>query len=144
MEFTVQVENGELAAALGSINAWDGKTRLAVEAALKKGTDRILRQARQRAAVRTGAMKKSLKQSFSATKLEGRVYSNKPYAHLVEYGAKAASVRPKRKKALRFSNGDFSMKANIPRRDPKPFMKPAYDYCAPDIIKEIKKAVGKK
>lgn len=144
MEFTVNVDSGELSKALGSIKVWDGKTRLAVEAALKKGTDNIHRQAKQRAAVRTGAMKRTLKKSFSTSKLEGRVFSNKPYAHLVEYGAKAAHVRPKKKKALRFPSGDFSMKAEIPKRNPKPFMRPAYDYCEPDIIKDVKKAVGMK
>ena len=73
MEFRVAASNEELSKCIKQISAWDGKTRLAVEDALRKGTKAVQRQAIQRVAVRTKRLKKSIKQGFSTTKLEGRV-----------------------------------------------------------------------
>ena len=104
--FTVKVPEGELSKAIRQISsAWDGKTRLRVEAALKRGTNAVYREARQRVPVRSGKLKKSIRQRFSTVKLEGQVFSNQPYAHLVEFGSRAHTVRPKKKKALRFFKG---------------------------------------
>ena len=147
MEFIVKVENKDLAKALNSISAWDGKARLRVEDALKKGTRAIRSQAYQRAAKKSGALKKSIKCGFSTTKLEGRVYTNLPYAHQVEYGTRQYKIAPKKKKALKFSvdgTNVFAKKVIRPKREGKPFMKPAYDYVAPDIIKNVRRAVTKK
>ena len=71
MEFTVKVENKDLTKALNSISAWMAKQDF-VEDALKKGTRAIRSQAYQRAAKKSGALKKSIKCGFSTTKLEGR------------------------------------------------------------------------
>jgi len=87
--FTVKVPEGELSKAIRQISAWDGKTRLRVEAVLKNGPNAVAREARQRVPVRSGKLKKSIKTRFSTVKLEGQVYSNVPYAHLVEFGSRA-------------------------------------------------------
>ena len=120
--FTVKVPEGELSKAIRQISAWDGKTRLRVEAALKRGTQAVYREARQRVPVRTGKLKKSIKTRFSTVKLEGQVYSHVPYAHLVEFGSRAHTVKPKKKKALRFFRGD-PMLQTVPDSAPvgKPF-----------------------
>ena len=60
--FTVKVPEGELSKAIRQISAWDGKTRLRVEAALKRGTNAVYREARQRVPVRSGKLKKSIRQ----------------------------------------------------------------------------------
>ena len=99
--FTVKVPAGELSRAIKQIKAWDGRTRLRVENALRKGTRLVRREAMQRVPKDTGRLRKSLKTRFSSSKLEGQVYSMEPHAHLVEFGARAVIIRPKRKKALR-------------------------------------------
>lgn len=141
--FTVKVPEGELSKAIGQISAWDGKSRLRVEGALRRGTSGVAREARQRVPVRTGKLKKSIKTRFSAVKLEGQVYSNVPYAHLVEFGSRAHTVRPKKKKALRFFKGGpvFTKRSRIPAQAGKPFFKPSYDYVEPQLLRDVKKAV---
>ena len=89
--FTVKVPEGELSKAIRQISAWDGKTRLRVEAALKRGTNAVYREARQRVPIRSGKLKKSIRQRFSTVKLEGQVFSNQPYAHLVEFGSRGSA-----------------------------------------------------
>ncbi len=142
--FTVKVPAGELSKAIREIKAWDGRTRLRVENALRKGTRLVRREAVQRVPRHTGRLRKSLKTRFSSAKLEGQVYSNEPHAHLVEFGARAVIIRPKRKKALRFPFADrykFSKVAVVPRRAGKPFLKPAYEAVEPEIISDVKKAL---
>lgn len=142
----MKVDSSDMTNALKEIGAWDGKARLGVENAMKKGTKDIRRDAAQRAAVRSGKLKKSLKTRFRITKCEGQVYTKLPYAHIVEYGAKAHNIKPKEKKALRFyKDGEprFARKARIPKFTAKPYLRPAYDYISPDIVKNIKKAVRK-
>lgn len=47
-------------------------------------------------------------------KLEGQVYSNVPYAHLVEFGSRAHTVKPQKKKALRFFRGRSCLYETVP------------------------------
>lgn len=147
MEFRVAVTNEELSKCISQISAWDGKTRLRVEAAMRNGTKDVQRQAKQRVAVRTKKLQKSIKSGFSTTRLEGKVYSNVPYAHLVEFGSRATVIRPKKKKALKIPyNGSFTFakRANIPAKAAHPFMKPAYDYEEPHIIAAVRRAITQK
>ena len=138
--FTVKVPAGELSRAIKQIKAWDGRTRLRVENALRKGTRLVRREAMQRVPKHTGRLRKSLKTRFSSAKLEGQVYSMEPHAHLVEFGARAVIIRPKRKKAL--ADGyKFTKIAVVPKRAGKPFLKPAYDSVEPEIISDVKKAL---
>lgn len=141
--FTVKVTSGELGKTLREISAWDGKSRLKVETVLRKGTTEIAREARQRAPKRTGTLRKSIKQRFSAMRLEGQVFSELPYAHLVEFGSRAHTVRSKKKRALHFfkEQAVFAKKVRIPARAGKPFLKPSYDYVEPSIIDRVKKAM---
>ena len=146
MKIYMKVDSSALTGALKQIGAWDGKTRLAVENVMKNGTKDIRRDASQRAAVRSGALKKSLKTRFKAAKCQGEVYTRLPYAHIVEYGAKAHTVLPKNKQAIRFFSGGkpvFAKSAKIPKYMAKPYLKPAYDYRAPDIVKNIGRVVRK-
>ena len=142
--FTVKIPAGELSRVIKQIKAWDGRTRLRVENALRKGTRLVRREAMQRVPKHTGRLRKSLKTRFSSSKLEGQVYSMEPHAHLVEFGARAVIIRPKRKKALRIPLADgykFTKFAVVPKRAGKPFLKPAYDYVEPQIIQDVKKAL---
>lgn len=146
MKIYMKVDSSAISNALKEISVWDGKARLRVEDAVKRGTKNVRRDAAQRAAVRSGALKKSLKTRFRATKCTGEVYTRLPYAHIVEYGAKAHEIRPKTKKVLRFyKDGEavFARRVKLPKFIAKPYLKPAYDYISPDIVKDIKKAVRK-
>lgn len=144
MKIYMKVDSSAMTNVLKEINAWDGKTRLGVEAVMKKGTKDIRRQAAQRAPVRSGKLKKSLKTRFRMAKCEGQVYTKLPYAHIVEYGAKAHSIKPKEKKTLRFyQSGDFhfARQVKVPKYTAKPYLRSAYDYISPDIVKNIKRVV---
>lgn len=146
MKIHMKVDSTDMTNALKQINAWDGKARLAVENVLKKGTKDIRRDAASRAASKSGALKKSLKTRFKAAKCQGEVYTKLPYAHIVEYGAKEHVMVPKNKKAIRFFVGSepvFAKKVKIPKYTAKPYLKPAYDYHAPDIVKNIGRVVRK-
>ena len=76
-------------------------------------------------------------------KLEGQVYSNQPYAHLVEFGSRTHTVKPKKKKALRFFRGGpvFTKRARIPAQFGNLFFNFAYDYGGRQRIQEVKKAI---
>ena len=146
MKIYMKVDSAALTGALKQISAWDGKTRLSVENVLKKGTKDIRRDASQRAAVRSGALKKSLKTRFKTAKCQGEVYTKLPYAHIVEYGAKAHTIRVKNKQALRFFAGGkpaFARSVKVPKYMARPYLKPAYDYNAPNIVKNIGRVVRK-
>jgi HK97 gp10 family phage protein len=142
--FTVKVPAGELARAVKQIKNWNGRMRLRVENALRKGTRLVRKEAMQRVPRHTGRLRKSLKTRFSSAKLEGQVYSMEPHAHLVEFGARSVIIRPRHKKALRFPFADrykLSKIAVVPKRAGKPFLKPAYEYVEPQIIQDVKKAL---
>ena len=100
MKFLAKVTSSDLTKAMSSISAWDGKTRLAIENALQDSTKNIARGAKQKVAQRSGKLKKSIKTGFDRRKPEGLVKAKTPYAHIVEFGAKAHIVRAKNKKAL--------------------------------------------
>ena len=141
--FTVKVPEGELSKAIRQdfCLGWEDKT--SGGSSPEKRANAVAREARQRVPVRSGKLKKSIKTRFSTVKLEGQVYSNVPYAHLVEFGSRAHTVRPKKKKALRFFKGGpvFTKRSRIPAQAGKPFFKPSYDYVEPQLIRDVKKAV---
>lgn len=144
--FNVSVSRAEMSNLMKSISAWDGKKRLAVEEALKSGTKEIQRQAKERTPYRTGKLKRSVKQKYTVGKMQGMVYSNLKYAHLVEFGFKAHTVSPKNKKSMKVTQvgGDyFTKKAELPKQSARPFLKPAYEYEEQHIINSIKKALNK-
>lgn len=144
MKFYAKISSSELGDALKSISAWDGKTRLAVENILQEGTRDIARGAKQRVSVRTGTLKKNIRSGFNRRVPEGIVRARTPYAHLVEFGAKAYTVRAKKKKALTINSGSqlfLRKSARIPARKGRPFIKPAFEAELPRIISDIKKAL---
>ena len=145
--FYVKTDNASLSKAIRSISAFDGKARLGVENAVRKGTKAIGRTARQKAPVRTGGLRKSIRTSFKSRAISGEVKAYAPHAHLVEFGAKGGYVvKPKNKKALTvmgYGIQRFSAKAVIPPRRAHPFMKPAYDAHDGEIITDVEKAIQK-
>lgn len=146
MKFYAKVTSNELTKALGSISAWDGKTRLGIENALQDGTKDIARGARQRVSQRTGRLKKSIKTGFNRRIPEGTLRAKTPYAHIVEFGAKAHMVRPKNKKALTiFADGMVLLRkrARIPAQKGRPFIRPSFEAEEPKIVSNMKKVLNK-
>lgn len=146
MKFYAKVTSNDLTKALNGISAWDGKTRLGIENALQDGTKNIARGARQKVSQRTGKLKKSIKSGFDRRKQEGTVRAKTPYAHIVEFGAKAHVVRPKNKKALTVAaEGEviFRKSAKIPARKGRPFIEPSFEAEEPKIVSSMKKVLNK-
>lgn len=142
MKFYAKVTSNDLTKALGSISAWDGKTRNT----LQNGTKAVARGAKQRAAQRSGKLKKSIKTGFDRRKPEGMVRAKTPYAHIVEFGSKSYTVRAKNKKALTIPGGSalvLRKSAKIPARKGRPFIKPAFEAEEPKIVSNIRKVLNK-
>jgi len=144
--FNVKVDRSELNRLMKDISAWDGKKRMAVETILKSSSKDIQKQAKLRVPVRSGKLKSTVKQKFSAPKMQAMVFSNLQYAHIVEFGARAHTIRPKKKKVLRIPKDGgyvFAKEVNVPKLTAKPFMKPAYEYEEHHIIRNLRKALNK-
>lgn len=144
LKIHMKVDRAQLTDVLKNISVWDGKTRLLVEGEIKKGTKDIKRYASQRVNKSSSKLKKSLKTRFKMAKCEGHVFTKIPYAHIVEYGAKSHEIKAKNKKSLRFIKGNreiFAKKVNVPKYVARPYLKPAYDYISPNIVKNMKRIV---
>ena len=147
--FRVYFDVPELEQTLGQLKAYDGKAALKVEEAVSTSTKNIAKGARQRVPVRSGKLKKSIRSRFDKRAVTGYVQARQPHAHLVEFGAKGATVEPKSKKALKipWSGGMgvggtyFAASAKIPARKERPFMRPAFEDEKPELIKALKEAV---
>lgn len=142
--FRVYFDVPELEKTLSQIKAYDGKTALRVEEAIDISTKNIANGARRRVPVRSRQLKKSIGSRFDKKTVTGYVTARKPHAHLVEFGAKSATVKPERKKALKipWSGGTyFAAKADIPARRERPFMRPAFEDEKPKLIKRVREAV---
>ena len=147
--FNVYMDVPELQKTLDQIKAFDGKSRLKIEEAVSTSTKNIAKGARQRVPVRSGKLKKSIRSRFDKRAVTGYVQARQPHAHLVEFGAKGATVEPKSKKALKipWSGGMgvggtyFAASAKIPARKERPFMRPAFEDEKPELIKALKEAV---
>ena len=142
--FYAQVDHTSLNKALRQISFYDGATRLKVENAIAAGTKRTGSDARRKVARNTGSLRRSIRTSFKRKNCTGLVKAMAPHAHLIENGVKTSIAEPKNKKVLRIvARGlvRYTRWAMIPRRRPRPFMKPAYDANVAGIISDIKKAV---
>lgn len=142
--FYAQVDRTELNKALKQIAFYDGKTQLKVEAAISSGAKRVAADARRKVARDTGSLRKSIKSSFQKKTCTGFAKAMMPHAHLIENGVRTSVAKPKKKKVLRINERGmlrYTRWAIIPRRRPRPFMKPAYDANVNKIIDDIKKAV---
>ena len=147
MRLEITPTNKELQEALKSISIYDAKSRLRIEAAVEKSVKEMARLAKSRVPVESGALRKSVFSSFHKIGCVGYFGAKAPHAHLVEFGVKAATVKPKKKEALRTADASlirFSEKAKIPARGGRPFVRPSYEQERPELIREIKKAVQPK
>lgn len=147
--FRINFSVPELSKTLSQISAYDGKTAIKIENAVRGSTKNICSGAKKRVPVRTGALKKSISSQFDQRTVTGYVAARKPHAHLVEFGARAAKTVPDTKKALKIpwlggmgvGGTYFAKSANIPARRERPYMRPAFEDEKPNLIRKIKEAV---
>lgn len=148
MRMSVEVEG--LDEALRRLKAYDTKSTEKISEAIRLGGQNIGKEARSRVPRRSGKLRKSIRTRFDSTAITSTVRTNVPYAHLVEFGAAAATVRPrsrarkggKPKLALRI-DGSKLVKGvvHIPARPARPYMTPAYQSGKPRIENDIKKVL---
>ena len=137
--------NRELQAALRSISIYDGKSRLRIEKAVQSAVGRMKYQAEKGIRNRSGNLRKSLFTSFHRAECAGYFGAKAPQAHLVEMGVNPSTAKPRKKKTLLLmgiqGNLIYPTRAKIPRRYPRPFIRPAYEQERPGFVSELKKAV---
>lgn len=142
--FYVNFKVPELQEAINNIGKYDGKTAQKVETAVNDSTKNISKGSKRRVPGRSN-LKKKIGSRFDKRTITGTVAARTPYAHLVEFGAGAATVTPGTgKKALtidEFGNRNYASKANIPIRRPRPYLRPAFEEEKPNLIKNVTKAV---
>jgi hypothetical protein len=151
--FYVNYKVPELQEAIKSISAYDRKTAAGIEHVVYNSTKTICAGAKKLVSVESGDLKKHISFRFNKLSITGTIAAKRPHAHLVEFGASAATEVPKRKKALTVSGKTlgplmpgqthFAAKANIPKRRAKPYMEPPYKDEAPKMVNELKKVIKK-
>lgn len=142
--FRVNMSVPEIGRTLDQISVYDGKARLRVERTIQQSTKAIGAGARQRVPVRSGKLKKKISTRFENKGATGIVAAKTPYAHLVEFGAKAATIKPATKKAMMIdANGirRFATQVSIPVRAEHPFMRPAFENEKPTLVRNLAEAV---
>lgn len=131
--------------AMKQIDSYDKKTQDRIRTVIKDKVNEIYTEAVHRAPFKTGKLKGSIQVEFAekgTSGLQGRVYTNNPVAHLVEYGTKGGVIKPIKKKALTMGgDGNFFSKAVISGRPGRPFMKPAIDKVRPSLNEAVKGAI---
>lgn len=151
--FRVRYKVPELQEALKSISAYDSKTAAEIENTVYESTKNIHTEARRLVPVQSGDLKKRISWRFNKLKVTGTVAARRPHAHLVEFGAAAATEIPTRKKALTLGgktygpllpgHTHFAAKVDIPKRQAKPFMDPSYKKEVPNLIHNLKRVIKK-
>lgn len=115
-----------------------------LRAALRAGAAVFREEAKAKAPVDSGALRRSIKVSTNSKK--GRVTAKlkvggklAPHAHLVEYGTKPHQIKAKKGGGLTVGGG-VVFSVDHPGAKPHPFMRPAFDAKPPAAIQ----AVGQK
>lgn len=128
---------------LAEISKYDATTQDKIRSAVQTSTARIAAGARQRVRVKSGMLMKNITMSYDSAKNEGEVHAKTFYAHFLEFGAKAVTVKPKTKKALHGGViAGFASHVNVPARVARPFLGPAFEEEKPNLIKAIEDAIN--
>ena len=92
--------NTEITAAVTNIAHYSEAVQREIKKSIQESTKAVFDGALKRVPVRTGELQRSMKMRFGCDNLSGFVSANAPHAHLVEFGAHAAYIEPKKKKVL--------------------------------------------
>lgn len=113
------------------------------------GGRRLAKAIKNKAPVDTGRLRDSIKSKLDRTSKYtftvniGPTGKGRFYAHLVEFGSAPHVIKSKRKRVL--SNGQeiFGKIVKHPGTAAQPFMRPALDESADDVIKHVSKNLGR-
>jgi len=128
-----------------------------VPQAFRNGLDAVVARAKELAPVGqkrtpdgpTGLLKNSIQRvgptgSVASGTLEGAVEAGAPYAAAVEYGTKPHEIRPRFRRALRWpvqGGFGFAKKVQHPGTRAQPFLGPALEQKADEVVAELEAAV---
>lgn len=132
--------NSAVTKAIKDIEKYSAKVQGNIRSSIKTSTINVMAGAKNRVPVRTGALKKTIDSELAKDGLSGYVFAKSPLAHLIEFGASAAYIKPKKAKALKIGDRYVSH-AVVPERKAKPFMRPAADKEKLNLEKNIREAV---
>jgi HK97 gp10 family phage protein len=130
----------EIYNAIKNIKTYDDSKQKEIRNIVREGTKDVMQEAIRKAPFRTGKLKASITMEFDYDKAQGVVKAKAPHVHLVEFGAKATTSTPNRKKALMAGNKFFKF-ALIPVRAERPFMRPAIEKEKPEIERKIREVL---
>lgn len=133
--------------AINKIAWYDAKSRLGLENAINNTTRRMAYRAKSKVPRGRGVLRNSIYSSMKKGLLRGEFGARKPHAHLIEYGTKAYTVKPKNKKVLRIIDQNvirFTSKTiTIPAKPARPFIEPAYKAEEPKFLANVEKVLKK-
>lgn len=133
-------KNKAITDAMADLDKYTDKTQKRITGAISDTTNAVRDKAAERVSVKTGTLKKSITAKMSKSGNAGFVSAKARHAHLVEFGARAAFVMPKKGKAIKLGNR-IVHHAMVPARKAKPFMRPAADAEKVNLEKRITEAV---
>ncbi len=141
--------------------------------AVLAGAAVVRREAKRLVVKRTGGLERAIRSKRVRTRRPGlaiyQVGARHPVAHLIEFGVAAHTIRPKRKKVLRISPGDYALddfygnldaamagggsssswgrflgkEVKHPGFSAKPFLRPAFDNSTQAILAAMNKNLMK-
>lgn len=115
-----------------------------LDQAVEKTSLRVERKAKQNVPIDTGTLRNSLKQRQVGT-AEYAVGTNVGYGKYVEFGTSGYTVTPNDDDGvLVFQAGGetvFTKRAEIPPRDPNPYLRPAVLNSEDDLANDIREAI---
>lgn len=145
MRVDVTASSKAIQDAMNKISWYDAKSRLGLENAIGRAARRMAYRAKSKVPRGKGTLRNSIYASVKKGLLRGEFGAKKPHAHLIEYGTKAHTVRPVKRKALRIIDQNVirftSKKIVIPAQPARPFMEPAYKTEEPKFLDDVKKVL---
>jgi HK97 gp10 family phage protein len=138
--FVVNLGINDLQRILGAFRTYDEQTQERLRSTVQSSTSAIMLGAKRRARVKTGSLVRNITMTYDGAKNAGVVRAKSPHAHLVEYGARAALVRPVKKKALAIGENVVAS-AKVPARAAHPYMRPAFEDEKPNLLRATQAAV---
>ena len=116
----------EITAAITDVERFNHSVQENIKSCIAESTQAVKEGARRRVHVQSGKLKNSILARISPSGYAGFVSANTRYAHIVEFGAGPAFIKPKKAKALYFK-GHFAKYSLVPERKARPFLRPAAD-----------------
>ena len=141
--------------AIRNLKSYDTESGKKIRKAISSGGRSVASQAKFRVPVHSGKLKRTIAARFDTRHIESVVKAGARYAHFIEYGVAASTVRAKKQKNLvmrwydRAGNVRFAARGKspiggtvkIPKRSAHPFMEPSFRSVKPRVISEIAKVL---